>query len=177
MMQKDDLIERLCRLDEDADLLFDDNRRFQMIIVGGSALILLDAISRATHDIDAVNAPLEIRGLLDKYDINCRVMTYINNFPYNYEDRVVRLPIEGNKIDFFTASLEDIVIAKLFSNRDSDARDLESESVIAKLDWNILDRLANDEYEVRNNALNERCYLDFKYNYDEYVRRFRPCAN
>lgn len=35
---KDDLLERLERLDEDADLLFDDDRRFKMVIVGGSVL-------------------------------------------------------------------------------------------------------------------------------------------
>ena len=39
---KDDLLERLARLDEDADLMFDDDRRFRMVIVGGSALILLE---------------------------------------------------------------------------------------------------------------------------------------
>ena len=36
---KEDLLERLARLDEDADLLFDDDRRFKLVIVGGSALI------------------------------------------------------------------------------------------------------------------------------------------
>ena len=37
-----DLIERLKRVDEDADLMFDDDSRFSMIIVGGGALILLN---------------------------------------------------------------------------------------------------------------------------------------
>lgn len=31
---KEDLLERLARLDEDADLLFDDDRRFKLVIVG-----------------------------------------------------------------------------------------------------------------------------------------------
>ena len=43
--KKDELLKRLERLDEDADLLFDDDRRFRMVIVGGSALILLETIS------------------------------------------------------------------------------------------------------------------------------------
>ena len=147
-----------------------------MVIVGGSALILLEVISRATHDIDALNVSSEIRGLLERYDINCRVMTYINNFPYNYEDRLVPL-IQGRKIDFYTASLEDIVIAKLFSNRSTDHMDIESPEVIAALDWDKLARLANDDNEVKINALNDRNYADFKANYDEYVRRFNPCEN
>ena len=37
----DDLRKRLVRLDEDADLMIDNNDRYQMVIVGGSAFILL----------------------------------------------------------------------------------------------------------------------------------------
>ena len=36
----DDLRKRLERLDEDADLMIDNNDRYQMVIVGGSAFIL-----------------------------------------------------------------------------------------------------------------------------------------
>ena len=173
-MIKQDLMERLMRLDEDASLLFPDDCRFHLIIVGGSALILLEVISRATHDIDALDASGEIRGLLERYDINCRVQTYINNFPYNYEDRLQPIPLQGRKIDFFTASLEDIVIAKLYSFRDSDQRDIESEEVRKALDWALLEQLATEPDEARASSLNERNYRDFKQNYDEYVRRFRP---
>ena len=35
-------------------------------------------------------------------------------------DRLVPLPIQGRRIDFFTASLEDIVVAKLYSDRDTE---------------------------------------------------------
>ena len=55
-----DLIERLKRVDEDASLLYDDDRRFRMVIVGGGALILLETISRATQDIDVLDASVEI---------------------------------------------------------------------------------------------------------------------
>jgi len=46
------------------------------------------------------------------------------NFLYNYEDRIKALPIESRKINFYTASLEDIVIAKLYSSRPSDIIDI-----------------------------------------------------
>ena len=69
---KEDLLERLARLDEDVDLLFDDDRQFKMVIVGGSALILLETITRATLDIDALDVSPEIVDLLEKYDINTR---------------------------------------------------------------------------------------------------------
>lgn len=70
---KKDLMDRLARLDEDADLLFDDDCRFKMVIIGGSALILLETITRATMDIDALDAPREVVPLLEKYDINTHV--------------------------------------------------------------------------------------------------------
>ena len=54
----DDLRKRLERLDEDADLMIDNNDRYQMVIVGGSAFILLGKLTRATHDIDALSVCL-----------------------------------------------------------------------------------------------------------------------
>lgn len=176
-LSREKLLERLLRLDEDVDLIFPPGKRFHLVIVGGSALILLEAISRATLDIDALDASAELRGLLEKYDINCRVMTYVNNFPYNYEDRLVPLPIQGRRIDFFTASLEDIVVAKLYSDRDTDRQDVISTDVLAMLDWDKLEHLATDEDEAKASALNDRSYRQFRANYDEYAKRYRPCGS
>lgn len=173
-MQYADLYERLKRLDEDAALLYDDARRLRLTIVGGSALILLEVISRATLDVDALEASPELLKLMERYDINCRVQTYINNFPYNFEDRLKKVPIEGKKIDFYTASLEDIVIAKLFSAREVDRQDIISEKVLQNVDWNRLEHLAMAEDELKASVLNEKNYAEFLANYEEYVRRYRP---
>ena len=176
-MMKAELMERLYRLDEDADLMFDDDRKFEMIVVGGSALILLNSISRATHDIDAINVPRDLIDLLDKYDINTQAETYINNFPYNFETRLVPIEMETRKIRFYTASLEDIVIAKLCSVRDTDRSDLVEETILRTLNWELLDYLATDEDELKASILNDWRYADFKANYDDYDRRFSPCVN
>lgn len=170
---REDMLNRLDRLDEDASLMFDENKKFHLIIVGGSALILHESLMRATNDIDAISASREILELLVKYDINCRVQTYINNFPYKYENRLVRLPVGGRKIDFFMVSLEDIVIAKLYSPRPTDIRDIENAKVIESIDWELLDKLAVEDDEAKASALNPRCYADFKAAYDDFVRRFR----
>ena len=53
--------------------MIDNNDRYQMVIVGGSAFILLGKLTRATHDIDALSVPKELYGLLGKYDINTDV--------------------------------------------------------------------------------------------------------
>lgn len=173
-MIQEDLLQRLYRLDEEAALLFDDSRRFHMVIVGGSALILLRVIPRATMDIDALKVSAELLALLEKYDINCNVKAFEDQFPYNYEDRLQKLPIDGEKIDFYTASLEDIVAAKLFSNRDTDRQDIISKELLEKLDWERLEYLATDENEVKASILNPRRYGDFLANFEEYKRRFKP---
>ena len=173
-MMRDDLIQRLKDLDEEASLLFGEAERLHMVIVGGGALILMELLSRATHDIDVLDSSRKLHSLMESYDINTRVQTYINNFPYNYEDRLKPLPIRGRKIDFFTASLEDIVIAKLFSYRDTDRQDIITDAVIKALNWDLLEQIAKTDDEVKLNALNERNYNDFLFNYEEYVRRYRP---
>lgn len=170
---KDDLMERLIRLDEDADLLFDDDRRFRMVIVGGSALILLETITRATHDIDALDVSPEITELLEKYDINTRVATFINNFPYNYDDRLVPVRLNGRRIDFYTASLEDIIIAKLYSGRPTDVQDIIDPKVLRAVDWDRLEYLATSEDEAKASALNEFRYEEFLDSYHTYVGRWK----
>lgn len=175
-MLKDELLERLTLLDEEADLMFDDDRRFRMVIVGGGALVLLETIDRATHDIDVLEVSPEIQGLLGNYDINTRVSAYINNFPYNYEDRLVPLKI-GRRIDFYTASLEDIVVAKLCSARDTDIQDIIDENVLKALDWEKLRGLIMNEDEARASALNPFRYGELKANYETYVERWGPCGS
>ena len=169
-MQRQDLMERLRRLDEDADLMFEISGRFRIVIVGGGALVLRDYIARATHDIDVLGFSHALDDLMKAYDINSRVQAYENNFPYNYEDRL-ELLWQGRKIDFYTASLEDIVIAKLCSNRPSDRADVEA--VADRVDWVLLDKLATGAGEARASALNERNYRDFLMNYRDYIGRHR----
>ena len=173
-MDHKDILERLDRLDMEAFATIDTPHMYRMIIVGGSGLVLLDVITRATQDIDTLEASPAIRHLLEKYDANLRVSTYINNFPYNFEDRLVLLPVGGRKILFYTCSLEDIVVAKLCSSREVDRQDIISENVLKNLDWDKLKHLALDENEAKASALNEQRYRDFLYEYTEYVRRFGP---
>ena len=56
-----------------------------MVIVGGSAFILLGKLTRATHDIDALSVRKNCTVCLAKYDINTDVEAYIDNFPYNFK--------------------------------------------------------------------------------------------
>lgn len=173
-MNRDDLIERLKRLDEDADLMYDDDEKLILVIVGGGSLVLQQYINRATHDIDAINVSSRLVELMDKYDINSQVQAYANNFPYNYEDRLVRLDIGCKRIEVYTASLEDIVVAKLYSVRDQDKLDIESPAILKDLNWDKLDYLAHNENEAKASALNDGNYLEFLSNYETFIRRCKP---
>lgn len=176
-MLKEDMLRRLRDLDEEAALLLPDSQRLRLVIVGGGALILMEVIARSTHDIDALAVSPQLRSLLADYDINCDVQAYSCNFAYNYESRLQKLPIDGQVIDFYTASLEDIVIAKLFSIRPQDREDIISPAVLAQLDWERLHQIAHAPDEVMANVLSDRSYRDFLYDFSEYERRYRPCGN
>lgn len=172
LMNHGELVKKLNKLDREVSLLYEADERLHCVIVGGSALILLGCITRATHDIDVVKCSNEIRNLLEEYGFNERVQTYINNFPYDFEDRFVKLDIPTERVDFYTASLEDVVVAKLHSFRDNDWADVTYPDLIAKIDWELLDKCAK---ESEKSALNENSYKDFLLRYVDYVRRCKPC--
>lgn len=97
--------------------------------------MLQDYLIRSTFDIDALEVSRGIYTLLDKYDINCRVNAYVCNFPHNFQDRMLKLKVGGRRIDIFTASLEDIVISKLYSIRPQDIQDIENVNIWDNLNW------------------------------------------
>lgn len=174
-MQRAEILNRLRDIDEEASLMFDMSDRIHMIIVGGGALVLMEYLSRSTHDIDVLQVSHQIQDLMARYDMNTQVQSYMNNFPYNFEDRAVPVKeIQGKLIDFYTASLEDIVIAKLYSIRDTDSLDITSPNVVNNIDWNLLRHLATAEDEAKANALNETRYSEFLDSYYDYERKYRP---
>ena len=170
-LNQESLLERIKYLDRDAFLKYDNEGKFHVVLVGGGALILMGYIARSTHDLDVIRAAKELHELFEKYDMNCRVLAHENSFPYNFEDRLKPL-WSGKKIDFYTASLEDIVIAKLCADRPQDKQDLIA--VAPFVDWKALETFALDENEAKASALNDRNYSDFLYTYSEYKRRFHP---
>jgi len=72
-LSRDELLSRLWRLDEDAELTFEPDNRYHLVIVGGGALILHQYIPRATSDVDAISVSPQLLTLLEKYNINCRL--------------------------------------------------------------------------------------------------------
>lgn len=162
-----DIKDRLLRLDEDADLLFDNEDRLSCVLVGGSALILLGYISRATHDIDILKIPPELLTLLSKYDMNNNVSAHMDNFPDDYQDRIQKLNLPTHKIDFFTLSLEDLVVSKLAAGREKDLADIVTPKILKTIDWAQLERSAN---LVVQGMLSDRSKQEFRISFEEFVR-------
>ena len=74
--------------------------------------------------------------------------TFINNFPNNYDERLAPVRLDGRRIDFYTASLQDIVIAKLYSGRATDVQDIIDPRVLKAINWERLEHLATAEGEA-----------------------------
>ena len=141
-MKTTDLESRLLMLYEEANLIYNDNEKLYCIIVGGSALMLLGYINRATHDIDSIDCHHKLIGLIEKYDINMQVRAHLDCFPEDYAERIKKLDIQTKKIDYYTLSLEDLVISKLLAGRSTDVFDIRSDEIIRDLDFAKLAILA-----------------------------------
>jgi len=173
-MYRDDMLDRMQRLDRRASLEFKEAGRFQVVIVGGGMLVLRGYIARSTEDIDILDADSRLFDLMELFDMNGRVNAYMNSFPYHYENRI-DLIWSGKKIDYYTASLEDVVISKICAGRGKDIIDISE--ISDNINWETLERLAKDEEELRLIKMSARDYMNFEATYEEVERRFRPCEN
>ena len=169
-MKTNDLFNRLLMLDEEASLRYDDEERYYCIIVGGSALMLLGYIRRATHDIDSIDCHIKLMPIIEKYDINMQVRAHLDCFPEDYSERIKKLNLPTKKIDYYTLSLEDLVISKLLAGRSTDMFDIGSAEIIRDLDFDILDELAK---AITPDLLNDRVRSEFEYTYNEFRRLYR----
>lgn len=167
---REEIIERLIQLDKDVALLDNSADVYTCVIVGGSALVLMNKIYRSTHDIDSINASAQIQPLLEAYNINMNVNAYLLNFPDGYLERIEPVDIQTKKVRFFTASLEDLVVSKLCSMREKDVEDIENELVYNSLDWSLMDNLIEDVCYGMLNEYDERLLRD---NYANYKERFK----
>jgi hypothetical protein len=151
------IIERLDSLDGDLLSLAQDGQRFEITVVGGSALILLGLTvdSRITTDIDVMESARQAEQLLERYDMNTHVTNFRFRLPDNWRSRRQRLPFEGIVLDVFAPSNEDLAILKLDAWRDIDRNDLHDMVLSGQLDMKLLQAIVNDVSELRVNFNDE----------------------
>lgn len=169
-LYREEIINRLLQIDRDMALLDTTPDTYSCVIVGGSALVLMEKIYRSTHDIDSIDASDAIKPLLETYNINMNVNAYRINFPEDYLDRIIEVDITTTKVKFYTVSLEDLVVSKLCGMRGKDVEDIENELVYKDLNWELLDELID---EVCYGMLNDFDVNALKSNYENYKERFR----
>lgn len=167
-MNKSGLLNRLIALDEEVSMVFPGEQRINMTIVGGGALILQGYLNRVTLDIDLIDIYYPIlMPILEKYDVNCRSNAFADCLAENYVSRLHKVDLNTKIIDYYTLSLEDLVIMKLFSSRGKDHKDIRSNEIVNNINWELLNEIVSSgEADV---SFNQIRYKEFLSRYQEYV--------
>lgn len=124
--------------------------------------------------LDALHVPSELMDLVTRYDINSRVAAYMDYFAYNLEDRLVALDLGTTTLECCSASLEDVVASKLYSDRDSDALDIRRPEVLSALGWSRLAEVVDD---MQGSKMNDRRHSQMLRNYRVYRQECGPCGD
>ena len=165
----------LLEIDEEVELEVDTEGRYSIVIVGGAAFMLANLTGRnATHDVDVLRADEAIQGVLARHrQLNTQVQVYADRLPKGFEGRLARIPIETAAVVFFRPSAEDLAVMKLYSWRKQDQIDLMSAKMLAKLDFDLLDRLVYDDSDAKASSLTS---LTYRKMVEVYEREFKPKA-
>ncbi|MCL2889187.1 MAG: DUF6036 family nucleotidyltransferase [Eggerthellaceae bacterium] len=152
-LQKDSIFQCLTQLDDDLISLYGLSKRFEMVVIGGSALMLMDLVpnERFTTDIDILRVSQELESLLERYDMNTNAATYLYKYPLNWARRLQSVPFDGQVLDVYVLSNEDLAITKLLAWRAIDKKDLEAMRVSGCLDFGKLGAIFEDVAELRPN--------------------------
>lgn len=165
-MNKKELEQRMIELDTITHDLY-PGLTFECVIVGGSALLIRNIITRGTLDVDVLEVSKEVEELFASFDFNTRVKAVLDCFPYNYADRLELVDIETKCIQYYTPAIEDLIVSKLYAYRAKDIEDLEKIKKSKKYDHIHLDKIVK---EARLSAITERRYLEMV---DLYNRFFK----
>ena len=162
-MNKQELIQTLLKADEEVSMITNSEFKANIIIAGGSALIIRDVIFRQTPDIDIIGLYKGMEFIFDKYNINARVNAFADNLAENY--------LNTKALDYYTLSLEDLFIMKFYSDRRKDYLDIIDENFITKLNWDKIDKIIADG--ELDNTFNDRKYKDFLKKYEEFKKEHK----
>lgn len=147
---------------------------FEILIVGGVALMFFDDSSKTTNDIDVIRvSDRKIWPVLENYSMNSRVTAYMDSYSADIEDRSILLEnVSTDHIKYYVCSLEDIVAAKLGANRDKDAYDIKKEEIVKRIDFELLDHIIFNELKIDYFSTTRykeliRVYINYKQWYKE----------
>ena len=174
-MNRNELFEKLKKADEEAFMVCDNHSKIDVVIGGGSVLMINDLLpTRQTLDIDTIGNPYgghpELKEIFEKYEINPRMNAFLFSLADNWESRLTKVNMETKILDYYTLSLEDLVISKLNSHRPRDFNDIIEKKVIDKINWELLQKIIDDG-EV-DNSFDKRRYEEFLQRYEKYKKMY-----
>ena len=102
--------------------------------------------------------------------MNTNVSAYIGCFADGFVERAIKLELNTQTVDFYTLSLEDLVVSKIASGRTKDMKDIQSRIVLNNIDWEKLDELIDLTSEGMISDFSRRELVDL---YEEYRREFK----
>ena len=174
-MDKDRLVNTLLAIDEELSLTIATKVRPKIVIVGGAAFFLHDITERrTTHDIDILHADSAAREILSHYpNVNGAVVAYEDHLPYNFEDRLIPLNLDTKAIEFFTPSIEDLIVMKLYAERPHDIQDIDEAARRDQVNWGLLENLVYDPDEARGSALVPRRYDEMVGAFERFRERWQ----
>ncbi len=155
-MNKHELFSRMVELDNIVSDLY-PNMTFECVIVGGGALLIKNIITRGTIDVDVLEVSKEVEELFTGFDFNTRVKAVLDCFPYNFEDRLEIVNLQTKSIRYYTPSIEDLIVSKLYAYRPKDIEDLKKIKESNQYDKKILDKVI---IEANESAVTKRRYLE-----------------
>ena len=176
-MNTRDIKATLLSIDEEATLTFGQpSRKFDVVIAGGSAFMLHGITRRpVTHDIDILSMNRQLAEIISHYpEINGAMSAFLDCIPYNYEDRLIKLPLATNAITYYTPSLEDLAVMKLYAWRPNDISDLTSKAFLDRVDWDMLHHLIFDPDEARASSPSDRLYGELIAAYQKLRKEYGP---
>jgi len=171
----EDIRETLLQIDEEAAIELGRSATFEMVIVGGSVLLLSQLSPRAfTRDIDALAYDDVLEGVVARHlEVNSQVKVYADRLPKGFAGRLVPLPVETQVVAFLRPSNEDLAVMKLYSWRKQDQQDLLCAQMLRGLDRGLLEELIYGENEAKASS---NTILMYERMVDTYERRFLPRA-
>mgnify|MGYP002344267270 CR=1 FL=1 len=161
MESRKEIIDLILLADKRLKQELDPDEKVELILVGGSALLIKGIINRATLDIDTylINDN-KIRNILKEYNINDdagRVMTICSDF----DDRLEKINLPLEKINLYTLSDYDLIISKIGSQRPKDFEDISNPKLLEKINFDKLEELLKEA--ILDNPINERrAWSDFR---------------
>lgn len=130
---------------------------FDCVIVGGSALLIKNIITRGTLDVDVLEVSKEVEELFAGFDFNTRVKAVLDCFPYNFEDRLELVELPSKSVRYSTPSIEDLIVSKLYAYREKDIEDLKKIKESNRYNKILLDNVI---IESGDSAITKRRYQE-----------------